>query len=57
MWKNIYNEFQGFVIAFTSDFVAKEVYRYTHDHNMTQYVNSTLSGKELNIIIILSWLF
>lgn len=53
-WAKLINyfELQAFVIAFTSDFVSKEVYRYTNNYNMTQYVNSTLSGKYSHFYII-----
>ncbi|XP_074029193.1 anoctamin-4 isoform X2 [Leptinotarsa decemlineata] len=33
----------AFVIAFTSDFVAREVYRYKHNGSLVGFVNSTLS--------------
>ena len=35
--------FQGFLIAFTSEFIPKLVYKYEHDWNMRGYVNFTLA--------------
>ena len=40
----IYNFlFQGFLIAFTSEFIPKLVYKYEHDWKMRGYVNFTLA--------------
>ena len=35
--------FQGFLIAFTSEFIPKLVYKYEHDWKMRGYVNFTLA--------------
>ena len=35
--------FQAFLIAFTSEFIPKLVYKYEHEWNMTGYVNFTLA--------------
>ena len=34
---------QAFLIAFTSEFIPKLVYKYEHDWNMKGYVNFTLA--------------
>jgi hypothetical protein len=34
---------QAFLIAFTSEFIAKLVYKYEHDWDMKGYVNFTLA--------------
>ena len=35
--------FQAILIAFTSEFIPKLVYKYEHDWNMSGYVNFTLA--------------
>ena len=41
--KNVKFYFQAFLIAFTSEFIAKLVYKYEHDWDMRGYVNFTLA--------------
>ena len=43
--KNVVILIQAFLIAFTSEFIAKLVYKYEHDWNMKGYVNFTLSSE------------
>jgi hypothetical protein len=36
---------QAFVLAFTSDFVVRQIYIYQHGGSLDGYINSTLSSK------------
>ena len=40
--------FQAFLIAFTSEFIPKLVYKYEHSWNMNGYVNFTLATSPYN---------
>ena len=40
--------FQAFLIAFTSEFIPKLVYKYEHSWNMKGYVNFTLATSPYN---------
>jgi hypothetical protein len=38
---------QAFVLAFTSDFVVRQIYIYQHGGSLDGYINSTLSSKTI----------